>query len=169
MIDWPACAKLAHVPLPRAQAAASAAERQRVDEIFNHRQALEAQGREVENQLQHHMGEMARRLESADPGMRETFLKLQEQQQQLSHEVSKKQADLNYFTERLAEMEQVVARDELRAQARTVARRGRMLLPCARGWRGGGGRPRAPAVPCCPRRRTRCARTARGWSGSSSS
>ena len=97
-------------------AQASAAERQRVDDIFNHRQAFEAQAREVEGQLHAHHQQMARRLDAVDPAMRETFMKLQEEQGRLGGEANKKSADLHYFSERLAEMEQVISRDELRSQ-----------------------------------------------------
>jgi len=92
---------------------ANGAERQRVDDVFNQRLNIEAQGREVEQLLQQHHAEMARRLDSVDPELKEKFGMLQEEHRRLQmQELPKKQADLHFFSERLAEMEQAVARDE---------------------------------------------------------
>jgi len=101
------CAQLAN---------ANAAERHRVDEVFNHRQAVEGQGRDVEQQLHAHHVEMARRLDSIDPSMKDAFLKMQEEHRRLTvQDLPKKQADLHFFTERCNEMEQAVQRDEHRS------------------------------------------------------
>jgi len=102
------CAQLMHV---------NAEERNRVDGVFNQRMSVEAQGREVEHHLQQHHEEMARRLDSVDPALKERFLKLQEEQRNLSvHELPRMHAELHFFSERLAEMEQAVSRDEQRNQ-----------------------------------------------------
>ena len=154
---------------------ANASERHRVDELLTHRQHLEGQGREVEQQLHAHNQEMGRRLESVEPAMQQHFLELQahrnptpnptpnphphpshllDLQARLQpkpnqpvltpaphphhstnpttpqphtttprlwlqdlhekltvHELPKKQADLNYFGERCAEMEHAMAQD----------------------------------------------------------
>jgi len=96
---------------------ANAQERHRVDEVFNQRMAIEAQGREVEMALHAHHVEMARRLDTVDPRLKDEFLKLQEEHRRLTvQELPKKQADLHFFIERCQEMEQAVARDEARKQ-----------------------------------------------------
>lgn len=101
------CAQLAN---------ANASERHRVDDVFNHRQAVEGQGREVEQMLQAHSAEMARRLDSIDPSMKDAFLKMQDEHRRLTvQDLPKKQADLHFFTERCNEMEQAVQRDEHRS------------------------------------------------------
>jgi intraflagellar transport protein 74 len=96
---------------------ANASERHRVDELLTHRQHLEGQGREVEQQLHQHNQEMARRLESVEPQMQQHFLELQDMHEKFTvHELPKKQADLNYFSERCAEMEQAMAQDPSRGR-----------------------------------------------------
>jgi len=100
---------------------ANASERHRVDELLSHRQHLEGQGREVEGQLHHHNQEMARRLESVEPAMQQHFLELQDAHEKLSsHELPKKQADLNYFSERVAEMEHAMASDKSRGRMHVI-------------------------------------------------
>ena len=55
---------------------------------------------------------MGRRLESVEPAMQQHFLELQDLHEKLTvHELPKKQADLNYFGERCAEMEHAIAHD----------------------------------------------------------
>jgi len=96
---------------------ANASERHRVDELLTHRQHLEGQGREVEQQLHAHNQEMGRRLESVEPAMQQHFLELQDLHEKLTvHELPKKQADLNYFGERCAEMEHAIAHDPGRSR-----------------------------------------------------
>ena len=74
----------------------------------------------------HHV-EMARRLDSVDPRLKDEFLKLQEEHRRLTvQELPKKQADLHFFTERCQEMEQ--ARRATRARAST--RLGTFAAPC---------------------------------------
>jgi len=93
-------------------------DRSRVDEIFQHRSALEGQGRDVESQLMRQHNELAERLEAQDPAMKEHFLKLSQKQQALSvHEIPKRQSDLAFFEERVREMEAAVSRDPYRAKA----------------------------------------------------
>jgi len=94
------------------------ADRQRVDEVFNHRTALESQARDVEHQLARHHQAMAQRLDEIDPQMKEHFLKLQTKHQILAtQELPKRQADLNFFDERTREMEVAVTRDPVRSKA----------------------------------------------------
>jgi len=95
----------------------NASERHRVDELLTHRQHLEGQGREVEQQLHAHNQEMGRRLESVEPAMQQHFLELQDLHEKLTvHELPKKQADLNYFGERCAEMEHAMGQDQSRGR-----------------------------------------------------
>merc|ERR1719482_2003271 len=56
------------------------ADRSRVDELFQHRSALEGQGREVEGQLMRQHDELAEKLEAVDPAMKEHFLRLSQKQ-----------------------------------------------------------------------------------------
>jgi len=94
------------------------ADRQRVDELFQHRNALETQARDVEHQLMRHQQELADRLEQVDPAMKETFMKLSQKQQVLSlQELPKRQSDLAFFDERTREMEGALQRDPLRSKA----------------------------------------------------
>ncbi len=94
------------------------ADRQRVDELFQHRTALESQARDVEHQLMRHHAELADTLEQVDPNMKETFLKLTGRHQLLANqELPKRQADLAFFDERVREMEAAVARDPARSKA----------------------------------------------------
>jgi len=94
------------------------ADRGRVDELFQHRSALESQARDVESQLSRQHSELAEQLESVDPAMKENFLKLSQKQQALSvHEIPKRQSDLAFFEERVREMEGAVSRDPYRAKA----------------------------------------------------
>lgn len=94
------------------------ADRARVDELFQHRTALEQQGRDVESQLMRQHNELAEKLEAVDPQMKEHFLKLSQKQQALSvHEIPKRQSDLAFFEERVREMEAAVSRDPYRAKA----------------------------------------------------
>ena len=51
-------------------------DRGRVDELFQHRSALEGQGRDVEGQLMQQHNELAAKLEAVDPGMKEKFLQM---------------------------------------------------------------------------------------------
>jgi len=96
----------------------NAADRSRVDEVFNHRSALESQTRDVEHQLARHHQAMAQRLDEIDPAMKEHFLKLQTKHQILAgQELPKRQADLNFFDERAREMEVAVTRDPMRSKA----------------------------------------------------
>ena len=67
----------------------NAGDRQRVDEVFNHRTALESQARDVEHQLARHHQAMAQRLDEIDPAMKEHFLKLQTKHQILATQVSR--------------------------------------------------------------------------------
>ena len=96
------------------------ADRSRVDELFQHRSALEGQGRDVEGQLMRQHDELAEKLEAVDPAMKEHFLRLSQKQQALSvHEIPKRQSDLAFFDERVHEMEAAVSRDPYRAKAQT--------------------------------------------------
>lgn len=93
-------------------------DRQRVDELFSHRSALESQGRDVESQLMRQHNELAEKLEAVDPSMKDHFLQLSQKQQALSvHEIPKRQSDLAFFEERVREMEAAVSRDPYRAKA----------------------------------------------------
>lgn len=99
-------------------AQANHGDRSRVDELFQHRSALENQCRDVEQQLMRQHQELAEKLEQVDPEMKEHFMKLSEKQQALSnHELPKRQSDLAFFDERVREMEAAVARDPHRAKA----------------------------------------------------
>jgi len=94
------------------------ADRQRVDEVFNHRSALESQARDVEHQLARHHQAMAQKLDEIDPAMKEHFLKLQTKHQILAtQELPKRQADVNFFDERIHEMEAALTRDPMRSKA----------------------------------------------------
>jgi len=96
----------------------NAGDRQRVDELFQHRSALESQGRDVESQLMRQHNELAEKLEAVDPGLKEQFMGLSQKQQALSvHEIPKRQSDLAFFDERVREMEAAVSRDPYRAKA----------------------------------------------------
>uniref|UniRef100_A0A7S2FJH9 Uncharacterized protein n=1 Tax=Haptolina brevifila TaxID=156173 RepID=A0A7S2FJH9_9EUKA len=96
----------------------NAADRQRVDELFQHRTALEAQGRDVEHQLMRLHHEMAEKLEAVDPEMKAKFLTLTNKQQVLSvQELPKRHSDLAFFDERVREMEAVLSRDPTRSKA----------------------------------------------------
>merc|ERR1719453_84709 len=120
LLDRTRVHKEAHDVLREAESLAqqNASERQRLDEVFNHRNALEGQAREVEGQLHEMNQRMAERLDRVDPAMKENFLKLQQRHQKLAmHELPKKQADLHFFNERCAEMEQAISRDPSRAKA----------------------------------------------------
>merc|ERR1719453_1962921 len=57
-------------------AQANHGDRGRVDELFQHRSALENQCRDVEQQLMRQHAELAEKLEQVDPGMKEHFMKL---------------------------------------------------------------------------------------------
>jgi intraflagellar transport protein 74 len=93
-------------------------DRGRVDELFQHRSALEGQGRDVEAQLMRQHNELAERLEQVNPQMKDEFLKLSQKQQVLSvQEIPKRQSDLAFFEERVREMEAAVSRDPYRAKA----------------------------------------------------
>ena len=93
-------------------------DRGRVDELFQHRSALEGQGRDVEGQLMQQHNELAAKLEAVDPGMKEKFLQMSQKQQVLSvQELPKRQSDLAFFDERVREMETAVSRDPGRAKA----------------------------------------------------
>jgi len=94
------------------------ADRQRVDELFQHRNSLETQARDVEHQLMRHQEELANKLEQVDPSMKETFLKLSQKQQVLSlQEIPRRQSDLAFFDERTREMEGALQRDPMRSKA----------------------------------------------------
>jgi len=100
---------------------ANASERHRVDELLTHRQHLEGQARDVEQQLHAHNQEMSRRLESVEPAMQQHFLELQELHEKLTvHELPKKQADLNYLGERCAEMEHAMTQDQSRGRMHVI-------------------------------------------------
>lgn len=110
----------------------NAADRQRVDEVFNHRNTLESQvcpvrtisnnredvvgvmewcycctqARDVEHQLARHHQALAQRLDEVDPAMKDHFVKLQGRHQMLSsHELPKLQAELNFYEEKAREIE----------------------------------------------------------------
>lgn len=98
--------------------ASNATDRQRVDEVFNHRNNLESQARDVEHQLQRHHQALAQRLNDIDPGMKDHFMRQQTKHQILSsQELPKRQAELNFFDERLREMEHALTRDPMRNKA----------------------------------------------------
>jgi len=93
-------------------------DRGRVDEVFQHRSALEAQVRDCDNQLMRHHQDLAEQLEATDPKMKETYLKLSSKQQSLAtQELPKRQAELAFCEERTREMEAALARDPYRAKA----------------------------------------------------
>lgn len=76
------------------------------------------QARDVEHQLARHHQAMAARLEEVDPAMKEHFIKLQTKHQILTtQELPKRQADANFFDEKVREMEMAVTRDPMRAKA----------------------------------------------------
>ena len=94
------------------------ADRQRVDELFQHRNSLETQARDVEHQLMRHQEELAAKLEAIDPSLKENFLKLSQKQHVLSlQELPKRQSDLRFFEERTREMEMALQRDPMRSKA----------------------------------------------------
>jgi len=100
---------------------ANAAETQRVDGVFNHRVALEAQARSVDEQLHLQHKQMEQRLESVEPALRGAFLQAQAEHRRLTaEELPKAQAELHFFDERVAEMEAAVGRDPARQQAQRL-------------------------------------------------
>jgi len=99
-------------------ASANQADRGRVDEVFQHRSALEARARECESQLMRLHSELAEKLEAVDPKMKEHYLKLSAKHQALStQELPKRQSEVAFLDERTREMEAALARDPYRAKA----------------------------------------------------
>jgi intraflagellar transport protein 74 len=99
-------------------AQANHGDRGRVDELFQHRSAIEGQCRDVEAQLSHQHEELAAKLEQLDPSLKDHFVQLSQKEQALSlHEIPKRMSDLAFFDERVREMEAAVSRDPLRAKA----------------------------------------------------
>ncbi|KAL3912481.1 MAG: hypothetical protein SGPRY_008324 [Prymnesium sp.] len=99
-----------------------------VDDVTSEAHALQNsnasdrhRARDVEHQLARHHQAMAARLEEVDPAMKEHFIKLQTKHQILTtQELPKRQADANFFDEKVREMEMAVTRDPMRAKASSL-------------------------------------------------